>query len=87
MKHLPAPATWQMKHMLIPATCHSPPPRVTHPRHVAQVNVAYIVAAESFPTLCRNSAIGWGTGCGRIGAMIAPLIMTSVASPLVSQSV
>ena len=45
--------------------------------------MAYIVAAETFPTLCRNSGIGWGTGCGRIGAMVAPLIMTSVASPLV----
>lgn len=49
---------------------------------VAAVNVAYIVAAEIFPTSCRNSAIGWGSGCGRIGAMAAPVLMYSTASPL-----
>ena len=49
---------------------------------VAAVNVAYIVSAESYPTSCRNSAVGWGTGCGRIGAMVAPVIMLSLPSPL-----
>ncbi|EOD30695.1 hypothetical protein EMIHUDRAFT_113108 [Emiliania huxleyi CCMP1516] len=49
---------------------------------VAAVNVAYIVAAEIFPTLCRNSGIGWGSGCGRLGAILAPLIMTSAGAPL-----
>ena len=29
---------------------------------VASVNVGYIVSAEIFPTSCRNSGIGWGTG-------------------------
>ena len=49
---------------------------------VAAVNVAYIVAAEIFPTLCRNSGIGWGSGCGRLGAILAPLIMNSAGAPL-----
>jgi len=49
---------------------------------VAAVNVAYIVSAEIFPTLCRNSGIGWGTGCGRMGAILAPMVMTSAPSPL-----
>ena len=49
---------------------------------VAAVNVAYIVAAEIFPTSCRNSGIGWGTGCGRVGAIIAPAIMLGWPSPL-----
>merc|ERR1719424_1763343 len=42
---------------------------------VAAVNVGYIVSAELFPTSCRNSGIGWSTGCGRIGAMLAPHLM------------
>lgn len=50
---------------------------------VAATNVAYIVAAEAYPTSCRNSAVGWGTGCGRIGAMAAPAIMLSLPSPLI----
>ena len=49
---------------------------------VAATNVAYIVAAELFPTTCRNSAVGWGSGCGRIGAMAAPAIMLSTDRPL-----
>ena len=28
------------------------------------------------------SGIGWGTGCGRIGAMIAPAVMMGAPSPL-----
>lgn len=43
---------------------------------------ADVVAAELFPTSCRNSAVGWGTACGRIGAMVAPPLMLAVASPL-----
>ena len=50
---------------------------------VAAVNVAYIVAAELFPTSCRNTAVGWGTGCGRIGAILAPSLMLATAHPLV----
>ena len=49
---------------------------------VAATNVAYIVAAELFPTSCRNAAVGWGSGCGRIGAIIAPMLMLSSESPL-----
>ena len=54
---------------------------------VAAVNVAYIISAEMFPTSCRNSGIGWGTGCGRIGAMLAPLIMATIPHPLVTFSI
>ena len=54
---------------------------------VAAVNVAYIISAEMFPTSCRNSGIGWGTGCGRIGAMLAPLIMATISHPLVTFSI
>ena len=49
---------------------------------VAAVNVGYIVSAELFPTSCRNSGIGWSTGCGRIGAMLAPHLMLGLAKPL-----
>jgi len=49
---------------------------------VAAINVAYIAAAEIFPTSCRNSGIGWGTGCGRLGAMAAPAVMLGAANPL-----
>lgn len=49
---------------------------------VASVNVGYIVSAEIFPTSCRNSGIGWGTGCGRIGAMLAPHLMVGLERPL-----
>ena len=54
---------------------------------VAAVNVAYIVAAELFPTSCRNTGVGWGTACGRVGAIIAPMIMLSAPNPLVLFSV
>lgn len=49
---------------------------------VAAINVAYIVAAEIFPTSCRNSGIGWGTGCGRVGAIFAPGVMFGMTRPL-----
>ena len=49
---------------------------------VAAVNVGYIVSAELFPTSCRNSGIGWSTGCGRIGAMLAPHLMLGLGRPL-----
>ena len=49
---------------------------------VAAVSVAYIVAAEIFPTSCRNSGVGWGTGCGRVGAIVAPALMLAAPSPL-----
>ena len=49
---------------------------------VAAVNVAYIVSAEIYPTSCRNSAVGWGTGCGRIGAIVAPMLMLKAPQPL-----
>ena len=44
--------------------------------------MGYIVCAEIFPTSCRNSGIGWSTGCGRIGAMLAPHLMLGLARPL-----
>ena len=50
---------------------------------VAAVNVAYIVSAEVYPTSCRNTAVGWGTGCGRIGAIVAPMVMLSAPKPFV----
>lgn len=49
---------------------------------VAATNVAYIVSAELFPTSCRNSALGWGSGCGRLGAILAPIVMLNATSPL-----
>ena len=50
---------------------------------VAATNVAYIVAAEVYPTTCRNSAVGWGTGCGRVGAIVAPALMLGMDQPLI----
>ena len=52
---------------------------------VAAVNVAYIISAEMFPEL-PHSGIGWGTGCGRIGAMLGPLIMATIPLLLVTFS-
>ena len=49
---------------------------------VAATNVAYIVAAELFPTSCRNAAVGWSSGGGRFGAIIAPALMLSAEHPL-----
>jgi MFS transporter, putative metabolite:H+ symporter len=49
---------------------------------ITAVSVAYIIAAELFPTTCRNSAVGWGTGCGRIGAILAPVLMLNAPNPL-----
>ncbi len=49
---------------------------------VAAINVAYIVAAEIFPTSCRNSGIGLCTGCGRLGAIAAPTVMLGTTCPL-----
>jgi MFS family permease len=49
---------------------------------ITALSVAYIIAAELFPTSCRNSAVGWATGCGRMGAIAAPNLMLSSPNPL-----
>ena len=35
----------------------------------------YVVAAEQFPTSCRNLGVGFGSSCGRIGALLAPMVL------------
>ena len=36
--------------------------------------IAYVAAAEHFPTTSRNLAVGYGASCGRIGSILAPLL-------------
>lgn len=35
----------------------------------------YRTVAEIYPTSCRTSAVGWGTGSGRIGAVLGPHLL------------
>jgi len=35
--------------------------------------ICYVVSAECFPTDCRSAGVAWGSSCGRLGAILAPL--------------
>ena len=45
--------------------------------------MAYVAAAEHFPTTSRNLAVGYGASCGRLGSILAPLVrLTSAPSAI-----
>jgi len=45
--------------------------------------IVYVVSAEQFPTACRNLGVGFGSSCGRIGAIVAPMILEATSAPFV----
>ena len=40
----------------------------------ASFTIIYIFSAELFPTVVRNSAIGWGSVFARVGGILSPYI-------------
>ncbi|EDO39888.1 predicted protein, partial [Nematostella vectensis] len=40
----------------------------------------YLITSESYPTILRNTALGTGSLCGRLGAMIAPYVAMMLPS-------
>jgi len=42
--------------------------------------LVYVIAAEQFPSACRSVGIGFCSSMGRVGAMVAPLVLTSSES-------
>ncbi|XP_048582506.1 organic cation transporter protein isoform X2 [Nematostella vectensis] len=47
----------------------------------------YLITSESYPTILRNTALGTGSLCGRLGAMIAPYVAMMAQLPSVSLTV
>ena len=45
-------------------------------------SLAYVAAAEQFPTSCRNSAVGFGAACGRFASILAPMAVHLLSAPM-----
>ena len=43
--------------------------------------ICYVAAAEAFPTSCRSLGVGYGACCGRVGSMLAPLLLHLAPAP------
>ncbi len=41
---------------------------------ISAFGIIYVQAAELFPTVVRSSGIGSSSACGRIGAILAPIV-------------
>ena len=49
--------------------------------------LCYVAAAEQFPTGCRNSGIGFGSACGRVASILAPLAVNLLSAPFLALAV
>mmetsp|Transcript_10982 Transcript_10982/g.29484 ORF Transcript_10982/g.29484 Transcript_10982/m.29484 type:complete len:140 (-) Transcript_10982:537-956(-) len=69
--------------LLIPAQFRSALALTARMSALAAANLMYIIAAESFPSHCRNIGMNVGAMAAHLGALIAPALMDSTVYALV----
>ena len=43
--------------------------------------IAWLATTEQYPTSCRNAGMGYGAACGRLGSILAPIVVNLLPAP------